>query len=73
MQHIERSLPFGMAIGLGQVALNDQPVAVLHHGMSHEAEHCARAGGFLVKPRFWIGRGGMGCIGTLLVLNRVLK
>lgn len=47
MQHVERGLAFGMTIGLGQVALNDQPVSVLHQGMTHETEHSARAGDFL--------------------------
>lgn len=48
MQHVERGLSLGMAIGLGQVALDDQAVAVLQQGMPHAAEHCAGARRFLV-------------------------
>ena len=69
MQHIERGLPFGMTIGLCQVALNDQPVSVFHQSMPHEAEHGTRAGGFLVKPRLRVGRRGMGRVGALLAFE----
>ncbi len=46
MRHIKRGLPFGMTVGLGQVTLDNQPLAVLQR-MPHETGHCARARRFL--------------------------
>lgn len=69
MQHIERGLPLGITIGLCQVALNDQPVSVFHQRMPDKAEHRAGSRRFLVKPRFRIGRRGMGGVGALLAFE----
>lgn len=66
VDHVERGLPFGMAIGPGQLALHDQAGAVLHQRMAYEAQHGTGAGGFLIKPRLGIGGRGMGGIRALL-------
>ncbi len=66
MNHLQGSLTFGMTICLRQVALHDQPVAVLHQRMSDETQHGSSAGGFLVEPRIGVGRRGMGGIRALL-------
>ena len=69
MNHVQGGRAFGMAVSLGQVALHDQPVAVLHQRMSDETQHGSSAGGFIVEPRIWVSRRGMGGIRALLALE----
>ena len=52
MNHVRRGAPFGMAVCLGQVALNDQATSVLHQGMTDAEQHRTCAGGFLAETRF---------------------
>ena len=66
MHHVQRGAPFGMAVGLRQVALHDQTGAVLHQRMADEAQHGPGARRLLVKARVWVGGRGMGGIGPLL-------
>jgi hypothetical protein len=48
MDHVQRRLALCMAVGLGQVALNNQSMPVFHQGMAHEAQHRASAGRLLL-------------------------
>ena len=38
MHHVQGGTPFGMTVSLGEFALNNQPVPVLHQRVSHEAQ-----------------------------------
>lgn len=69
MDHVQRRLALGMTVGLGQITLHDQPVAVLHQSMPHETQHGTRAGGFLVKARIRIGDRGVCGVRALLALE----
>lgn len=43
MHHVRRGLPLGMAVSLGQIALNNQPVPVHHHRLRRaKGESCSR-------------------------------
>lgn len=66
MNHVERGTMFGMAVGLGQIALNDQAAAVLHRRMTDEAQHRTGAGRFLAEPGVRVVGRGMGGVRPLL-------
>ena len=64
MDHVQRGTSFGTAIGLGQVALDDQAATVLHQRMP--MKHIAGAGGLLVEPGIRVVGREMGGILTHL-------
>ena len=41
VDHVERGLPFGLAIGAVQFTLHDQARSVLDQGVADEAQHSA--------------------------------
>ena len=59
VDHLERRPALTAAVGVGQVRLHDQTVAVLHQRMPHEAEHRRGARGLLVEPRIGVGARSM--------------
>ena len=69
MDHVERRVPFGMAVCPGEITLHDQARAVLHQRMADEAQHRPGSGRLPVKPRVRFGGRGMGGIGPLLALE----
>ncbi len=62
LHHGEGGDPFGVAVGLGDAGVHDQPMAVLHQGMTHEAELGFHALALAIQPRLRIGGGGMGLV-----------
>ena len=60
MDHVEGGAPFGIAVCLGQVALQDQSLAVFHQGMADEAQHRSGSRRLLVKAHVWISGQDMG-------------
>ena len=69
MNNVQGGLSLGMAISLGQIALNNQTVAVLHQSMPRETQRRTGAGGFLLEPVLRVGGRGMGGVGQLLALE----
>lgn len=67
VDHVQRSMPFCMTVGLGRVALHDQARAVLHQRMTVEAQHRPGAGRLLVKPGVWVSQRSVCGVGPLLV------
>ena len=55
LQHRQGRVSFGVAAGLGQLDINDQPVAVLGQQMAQVAEPRLLLGTLAVEPRLGIG------------------
>ena len=60
VDHFERRAALGMPVGVGQLRLDDQAVAVLHQGVPHEAEDRAGPAALAEQARVGIGRRGVG-------------
>jgi hypothetical protein len=69
MHHVERGTPFGAAVCLGQITLNNQAAAVLHQRMPHEAQRRTSAGRRFVKPGLRVRGRSVGRVRTLLALE----
>ena len=61
--------PLGVAVGLGELRVDDQGVAVLHEQVARIAETCRGAGGLAGQQRFGIGRGAMRLVAALLAVE----
>ena len=51
MQHLDRRRPFAVAVGVRQLGLDREAVAVLHQRMPHEAQLRGLALAFAEQPR----------------------
>lgn len=69
VHHVQRVPPLGVAISLGQVALDNRTVPGLHQGMAHEPQHRANAPGFLGEPGIRIRDRDMRRAEALLALE----
>jgi hypothetical protein len=56
LDHVKRSDPLAVSLGLRKAGVNHQAVPVLHQGARHEAELGLLALAFAIEPRFGIGR-----------------
>ena len=68
-QHLERRLVLCRAVGMGDLDVHHQAVAVVHQDVAHVAQPRLVALGFLVQARIGIGAAGMGVVGTLLAFE----
>ena len=59
VDHLQCRLALGVTVGLGDLRLHDQPVAVLHQSMAHEAQYRPGAWRLLVEPRLGVSHRGM--------------
>lgn len=62
IDHLKRRLALAGVIDVSQVCLHDEPVAILHQRMLHEAQHRRRAGRLFLDPG--IGDRGLGMGGV---------
>ena len=69
LDHVQRRDPLGVAVGLGQAGVDHEPIAVLHQGMTHEAELGLLARSLAIEPRLRIGRRGVRLVGALLAME----
>src|SRR5579871_329891 len=69
LDHVERGRALGRAVRLGQSRIDDEPVAVLRHQMSHVAELGLLAGPFAEQPRVGVGGRRMRVILALLAMK----
>ena len=68
-QHLERRLVLCRAIGMGDLDVHHQAVAVVHQDVAHVAQPRLVALGFLVQARIGIGAAGMGVVAALLAFE----
>ena len=66
VDHVECRAAFGVAVGPGQLGLDDEAVAVLHQRMPHVAQHRTGALRLAEQPGIGVGDRGMGGVGALL-------
>ena len=72
LDHVERGGALGRAVGLGQPRIDDEPVAVLRHQMTHVAELGLLAGAFAEQPGVGVGGRGMRVVLALLAMEVAL-
>jgi len=68
-QHLERRLVLCRAIGVGDLHVHRQAVAVVHQDVAHVAQLRLVALGFLVQARIGVGAAGMGVVAALLAFE----
>src|SRR5207244_2511990 len=66
VEHQQRRLPFGGAIGLGSHSLYDQPVAVLHQNMAQVRQSGLLPVTLTIQTRLWIRLGLMRVVAALI-------
>ena len=69
LDHIERGLTLRRAVRLGHPGINDEPVAVLRHQMSHVTELGFLARALAEQPGIWIAGRGMRVVLALLAME----
>src|SRR5205085_4396608 len=69
LDHVERRLALRRSVRLGHPRINDEPVAVLGHQMSHVTELGFLARTLAEQPGIWIGGRGMRVVLALLAME----
>src|SRR4029077_12745202 len=72
LDHVERGRALRRAVGLGQPRIDDEPIAVLCHQMSHMTELGLLAGAFAEQPGIGVCGRGMRIILAFLAMEVAL-
>lgn len=66
LQHLQRRLALGGTVGMGDLHVHDQPVAVLHEDVAHVAQAGLVALALLEQPGIGVRGAGVGVVAALL-------
>jgi hypothetical protein len=65
-EHLDRPSPLGVAVGDGQLGIDDQRVAVFHQQVTGEAQRGCGVVALAIQPGLGVGRRGMRVVGAAL-------
>src|SRR5689334_3528947 len=73
LDHVERGIALCRAVRLGHPSIDDEPIAVLRHQMSHVTKLGFLARTLAEEPGIWIGGRGMRVVLALLAMEVALS